>query len=335
MSHRRKPAPSAGAPVAQAVLSETERALADAFERTAARLAELARALRDGDQFAAAAAGDAFDAATAEALRRFDGVNLLPILALHSKAGAVAAAVLAEQEALGVPWTARDASGALVGPGDGLHDDIAETVSTVDETIDEIERAGLVERLDLIGEEDAVSAAIEAGAHIARGGANAPFYAPAWEAGTLGVSLFAANAAAAALARFAASSGSTLAPGVADEAAHAAGATFLALTDFDRHQLHSFNGPSRVVEGLLLGSGLTDEFSVPDIHRLSAVLLPAFVTGYNGYEYTSEEEPSADGRRLIAAASAAGRAAAGMSEDPGPELPEMPSLAPARKAYVN
>jgi len=336
MSHRHRPGRRESAPDRERpVLSDAERSLADAFERTASRLAEFARALRSGDPFSIDASGDAFDAATADALRRFEGVNMLPILALPSTASVVAAAVLAEQESLGAPWAARDAAGAAIGPGDGLYDDIAETLSRVDETLAEIERADLPGRIDMIGDEGSICAAVEAGAHIARGGANAPFYTPAWEAATLGVSLFAANVAAAALARFAAASGAILAKGVAEEAAHAAGAVFLSLTEFDRQQLYSFNSPSRVVERLLMDSGLTDGFSTSDIHRISAVLLPAFIVGYNGYEYTSGDEPSAPGRRLIAAACAAGMDTAGIAADWAPEMPEMPPTVAPRKAYVN
>jgi hypothetical protein len=306
--------------------------LADAYENAVERFVEFARNFLDLDHVTVDALGDAFDDAIAQAIRLSNGVNLLPIMALPSTAGAVAVAFLAEQNELGITWSARNSSGEFVDEesGDDLRDDLAETLARVTVTLAEIENTDFIDRAKMFTDTSTISAAIEVGAHIARGGANSPFYILPWDSLTLGISIFAANVTAATVARLV-SDGDTSSD-VAHESAHAAGATYLALTEHDNHQLHSFNTASRVVEDILIQSSLAGNMDISTIHRLSIVVIPAFIVGYNGYTYGTEDEADEDGRALIVAACAAGRAAAGIvSESPI----EMPSTTPVSKRLLN
>ena len=333
MPRRRKNIHSrqAAAATPKPALDAAEQALASAFADGVGSLRRLSAALGEAEDENVLSLLADFDAAVLTISMIAKGVNLMPIVLGEDAASRVALGFLAEWRELG-----RELPGE-VGPGrrDWLDDALADTADLADD----VESLDVVERVSAYSA-DETAAALVLGAHLARGGDNDPFFHAPWSLHALGVSLLAAAAAAATLALAADLSGTEaeMLPGTSARGlAAAAWEAYAAMDPRDRAQLDGFGTASRVVEAALDAVDWIEGFEATDAHRLSALLLPAFVAGVSGGERPSGgRETGVTDRMLLEAAFAAGGMAAEGGRRAGVRI-AIPAIEPeqGRPALLN
>lgn len=291
---------SAGRTMSKMSLSPSEESLSAAFANVIGHFVKLSGALGSAESNVIEALLTDFDTAITEVAQISSGVNLMPIIAQETIASKVALAIIAEWRELGRDLSLKTAS------GDQPNDEGDDLLSEVADMIADVEGLDITERISLFASSP-TAAAFAVGAHFARGGDNDPFFHSPWSLHAIGVSIFAAAAVSATLARVAVESGiDAFSTATVSELAMVARNSYMTINERDQTQLEGFGTASRVVEEALVATDWIEGLELTDAHRLSALLVPAFVAGLNARPYNVREQTEA-GKMIIAAAVTSGK----------------------------
>ena len=288
-----------------AALSDEQGEASVAIMGAISALRRLARDFADPALDSVQEAQDAFNAACAEASAAVEPAGLLRFLSLDSDPAWCVRALLRELASLGYPPTGTDlATGKKV----ALFDE--DFLLPLADRIDEIDHLDFEDRLKLYANERDRGAAIALGVHLARFGDNDLFADSSWSGSEVRNCQAAAAIATAALSRLAASAeaGADEFRGLTESSiAHSdavAAAAYHAYETEGRSVLGGFGAASQVVEDLLYAADL-EELGPTDLHRLSGLLVSAFVAGAQGEGFDHNEDED-QARALLVAAYEAG-----------------------------
>ena len=246
-----------------------------------------------------------FDRACSTAAGSLHGADFTAILnGPDPDAGSALFALLVERQALGRPLR------VLV--NGVLQDHLLPDHAMIMTELRTMERAPLAERLALYAE-PGPSAAWAVGIHLARQGEWDPFAFDGWAPEVMGESILAAAVTTAALSRvrFARLGDpervASASHGAVSGLTHVAEAAYYALDSEARGALSGgFGSESDVIEDLLYAADDLETLDVHDVHRLSGSLFRAFLAGLGSEDLNVLDEPSQEGRDLLAAAYAVG-----------------------------